>query len=590
MKYDTEHHELKFRVSGKGGITLSPADFIAQGGEAMIYAKGATAYKIYSDARKMIPTEKIQELSTLDDARIIRPVDVLLDERNTPVGFSMRHVVDARALCRMFPAAFRQRVGLSSENTFALVRKLQEGIEHIHRHGILIVDVNEMNFLITPEFDDVLFIDTDSYQTKSFPATALMDSVRDRHATRFDENTDWFSFGIVAFQMFTGLHPYKGTHPATASFPKNEQLERRMRANISVFHEGVGVPPSCLRFDVIPPLYLSWFHQVFENGARLPPPREAQDVINLSCGFPSSGKPIPTNGEAFRVTELFELDDVIIDRVCHITLTHAGIFDGERKLGNAPLNAKIAVTPKTHQVIIATLENGRLRFRNATRDEDIKVDLTANALMASEGRIYLKRGTQLAEVAFVELSERLLIQTHHIGNAARKATQLFEGVAIQNLLGACYVSLFPVAGVCHQVRIKELENHRIIDAKFACGVLMVIGERHGSYDKFILRFDGGFYSYDARILQNIIYSGINFTVLDTGICLHLNEDGDLEIFSNRRGTNELKIIPRVKQADESNDSAVLDGAKLFHHGGQALFAHARKLYKFNLTLRDETHI
>ena len=67
-----------------------------------------------------------------------------------------------------------------------------------------------------------------------------------------------------------------------------------------------------------------------------------------------------------------------------------------------------------------------------------------------------------------------------IGNVLPNAALMFEGVVMQNLMGAQYVSLFPQPGKCYSVRIKELDAYRIVDARFDNNVLMLVGERHGS--------------------------------------------------------------------------------------------------------------
>jgi hypothetical protein len=166
----------------------------------------------------MIAPAKLRELSVLAEPNIIRPEKILLDARKTPVGYSMRYVDRARALCQIFPRAFRVRNNLSSGSIVSLVRRLQDGVRYVHSKGILIVDLNELNFLISDDFTEIYFIDVDSYQTPSFPATALMESVRDRHSHGFSEKTDWFSFAVVSFQMFVGIHPYKGIFRFGAGF------------------------------------------------------------------------------------------------------------------------------------------------------------------------------------------------------------------------------------------------------------------------------------------------------------------------------------------------------------------------------------
>jgi DNA-binding helix-hairpin-helix protein with protein kinase domain len=171
----------RYFVHGKGELRLGRSDFKAQGGEGAVYVKGSTAYKIYANPTRAIPLAKIDELSALDQPNIIRPLDLILDGKNTPVGYSMRSVEKAHALCQLFPKAFRQRNNLTPELMLRLVRRLQAGVSHVHDKGILIVDLNELNFLVSADFSEVFFVDVDSYQTPSFPATVLMESVRDRH-------------------------------------------------------------------------------------------------------------------------------------------------------------------------------------------------------------------------------------------------------------------------------------------------------------------------------------------------------------------------------------------------------------------------
>ena len=131
---------------------------------------------------------------------------------------------------------------------------------------------------------------------------------------------------------------------------------------------------------------------------------------------------------------------------------------------------------------------------------------------------------------------------------------------------------FPAPAHCHSVRIKELDGHRIVDGKFDNNVLMLVGERNGVYSKFILRFDTSYATYDIRIVNDIAYEGLNFVTLDNGICLHLNENEELEIFSSRIHANGLNIL-----AD-----ATLQGARLFKHGTQALFSRDDTLYSMTM--------
>jgi len=170
-------------------------------------------------------------------------------------------------------------------------------------------------------------------------------------------------------------------------------------------------------------------------------------------------------------------------------------------------------------------------------------------------------------------------------NILEHATRLYPGVAIQKMLGSTFASLFMYAGAAQQVRIKELDDYRIVDAKYdgassyatadlqAGGVLMVLGEKKGRYDRLVFRFDQGCVNYDVRKVRNVTMGDLNFVVLDTGVCVCLTEDEKLELFSARMGSTSIKTV----------EDPVLGGdMKLTKHGGQVLFMRGEKLYSMKL--------
>jgi hypothetical protein len=560
----------KYFLQNAGEVVLTDSDFIAQGGQASIYVKNSTAYKIYSDPKRMIPAAKINELSVLNHPLIVRPQNILFDSEHCAVGYTMRHVKNAFALCQMFPKSFRQRRNLTPDAVFRLVQNLQETVRYVHSKNVLIVDLNEFNFLVADDLRDVYFLDVDSYQTNSFPATALMESVRDRHAGEFNQGTDWFAFAILSFQMFVGIHPFKGTYPPFQNkVGKSEMLDARMRANISVFHQDVSVPSACLGFDVIPSAYLDWYRAVFEMGERVPPPRAAQETFQIK---PQRIERLQ-GGDQFEITEIYEFDDDVLRHFENITVTSKSVYVGNRKLGEHPGDAVIALTQRLRHVITARIEAGKVCLRDLTTGRELKADIYADEIMSASGLLYIKRDSLLLEAIFLELPNAILFQAKTIGNLLKNATQLFEGTAIQNLMGAYYASLLPEAGVCHQLRIKELDDYKIVDAKFSETVLVVVGARAGVYNRFVFRFDDEFQNYDLRVTDDIQTPVINLAILDNGVCLLLNDRDELEIFSRRKNSEGLKIIA---------DSMLRGDFKLLHHGAQALFADRNKIYKFTM--------
>lgn len=561
--------KARYFVQGQGEVQLGRSEFKAQGGEGAVYVKGQTAYKIFTDTSRCITQAKIDELSALVQPNIIRPIHLILDGKNLPAGYTMRAIGKAHSLCQLFPKAFRQRNNITPEITLRLVRQLQTGVCHIHSRGILVVDLNEMNFLVSTDFAELFFIDVDSYQTPSFPATALMESVRDRHASTHTTGSDWFAFAVVSFQMFVGIHPFKGTYAPLQHLPDNAaKLDARMRGNISVLHSGVTVPAACLPFSVIPQSYVDWYRAVFEQGLRLPPPQSVQSVIPLSAARLAQ----IVASHSFEITELLEFDSEIIFYDGIITVTEKSVYFEGKKYPKPPFDVKFAVTPRLRHLVAAYNDGTKLRFDDLTAGHGIATEINGEQLMLSHGQLYIKQHESIFAIDFVELPNKLWLGVKAVANVMINATQMFDGVGIQNLLGANYASI-PISGGCHQVRLAELDGAQIVNAKLYRSVLMVVVATAGRYDKYVFRFAKDFATYDLRRLIDVATTDVEFTVLDTGVVLHLTDDDQLEIFSSAKDSARLNLL---------DDPVLKEELKLFHKGTQALLAKGRKLYKFKL--------
>ncbi|HWW75960.1 MAG TPA: hypothetical protein VNZ44_11210 [Pyrinomonadaceae bacterium] len=563
----------RYYVQGGGEVSLSKSDFKAQGGEGSVYVRGAHAYKIYTDIRRAIPPAKIRELSALSLPNIVRPLELLLDARMRAAGYSMRAVGRSYALCQLFPKAFRQRNNLTPETTLRLVLKMREGVSHVHSKGVLVVDLNEMNFLVAEDFSEVYFIDVDSYQTPSFPAAALMESVRDRHAREFSTASDWFSFAVVSFQTFVGIHPYKGSYPPMqGSGDKAQTLDARMRANVSVLRPGVKVPASCLPFGVIPPAYLDWYRAIFEEGKRLPPPGEAHAAIvtaALAAPAPSSCD----GGSPFEFTLVGEFDDEVVFHDGALTVTRSSVYFGGGRLAKPRADAHVVLTPRLRHAVAAYVEDGAPRLRDLTAGRDLPLSIGGEEMAVCGGRLYVKQGESVFAVEFLELGKKISPVVSTAANVMMKSTRMFEGLAAQNLLGAHYASVFPAPGVCHQIRLPELDGYQLLDARLCRNVLLAVGARGGRYDRLVFRFADDFGSYDSRVVGDASSTDINFAVLDTGVVLSLTDEGALELFPRRKGARDFKTF------DEPGVGA---DARLFQVGAQAYVARGPKLYKFNM--------
>jgi serine/threonine protein kinase len=556
---------MKYFIKNKGEIVLSKANFLASGGQSNVFIKNGIAYKIYHDPQNTILWSKISELSVLQKDNIIIPQDIIFNDNNIPSGYTMLFIKDTYALCKLFTKAFKDRNSITNEKIIKLVQILVDNVKYIHNKNIIIVDLNELNCLVNNDFTNIYMIDTDSYQTPSFPATAIMESIRDRQNSNFSILTDHFSLAILTFQMFIGIHPYKGKHP------KYKTLDERMIHNISVFNKDVSVPSVCYPVTVIPENYRNWYKAIFEDGKRIAPPDTMIAVIPIQ----TYTKDI-INSIYFDTKEISSYDNNIIsyfskDNVKIAVTKDGGYFNSKIPDFNVKVNDSFAITPRNNYLIAARKNNDKLNVYNVSSGKQIDCDIFCEAIMDYDGRIYIKNGSGVYEIQFLELSNDIKVVSKLVGNASESSFKFFDGVVVQNLLGSWCVSLFPKSGLCYQIKIDEFDNYReIINAKFDNRVFIAdVVDKNNLYDRFIIKFNNDYSDYDCRIEKDVQISSVNFVTLDNGVCVYMNNDEAIELFFNKKGQKDIKV---VKDPNISGDII------LFKDGIKTLFAKGKKIY------------
>jgi hypothetical protein len=100
----------------------------------------------------------------------------------------------------------------------------------------------------------------------------------------------------------------------------------------------------------------------------------------------------------------------------------------------------------------------------------------------------------------------------------------------------------------------------------------VVGAKAGKYDRFVFRYSSDFKTQDVQVATDISYTGINFTTLDSGVVMLMNEQEELELFSRNPNSAAKKVI-----ADPA-----LAGIRLYSQAGQAMFTRQNKIYKFSM--------
>jgi len=541
-------------VKGKGNQILDKNSYVAAGGEGTVYKVGGTAYKIYHDPKKMIPLAKIDELKAIAHIdNVLGPRDILLDTNSTPIGFTMPYKSDTEFITRLFNKNYRNDNGVSPDMIVQLIKKMQLTLAEIHKCGIITVDFNEMNSITNMKYDDIYFIDVDSYQTKSYKATALMESVRDRMPPKgqFSEKTDWFSFAIVSFQMYMTYHPYmKGKHPSY--LPKDWSV--RMDKNISVFHPDVVLADIWKDFSVIPKPHMEWYKDIFHKGLRTAPP--------LPDGVFVSGPVQPTlilGNEKFVVTKIAEFPDPILGYYFlngfMYSITKKGIYSGVHKIkdmSSMPKSISLAQAPGNDPVIVIK-STGKIIFEDISGKQI--GEIAANQAMHYNGSIYTVYNGRMIENNFIiGGNNNILHTTKSISNIFESAIKLYSGVAIQDILGKSWAVIPYQTGRCFNGPIKELDNLRIIDAKFEHHILIVIAEKGAQYHRYVICFDENMSKYTCRIENDVHDTSVNFTCLSNGVCVHLADDDTVEVFRTNDKVKEVKDPPITTDMRLLNDS------------------------------------
>lgn len=558
-----------YTVVGKWTVTLTDQHFISEGGEGRVFGKESTVYKIYLDHQKMIPAAKVDELRVLEDNdSIIGPQDLLIDKRHRPAGYTMTWVHNAESICKLFATSFRKRVGITPESTMQLVENLIETIAFIHEKKCLIVDGNEFNFLVYAKtYTKAFLIDVDSYQTPSFPATAIMPYVRDWQAKEFSSLSDWFTFAILACQLFVGIHPFKGRHP---SYDKRD-VERRMKDNVSIFNKQTKVPSAVRDYSYIPSDYYNWFVDLFEKGKRLPPPKVA-GLLNITA--------VPV--KIIRSTEKLEIelkqvfDHDILEmwswNNVRVIQTLKDIYIQKRDYLRSD-EIKIILTIKSLSAVGVCVENAMLQVEVLGNVKRIsQLPLAATNLLVAENSLFVVHKNRLTEVVFDEFGQNIIPSVGTSWEILPNSTRVFDGLVISNALGNTLI-LIPTrnsAGKaqCLIKHIPEFDGYRIIDAKHDRGVVMCFAHKDSGYRQLIIRIDQSG-QYDFREIENNSVYEINFVTLTNGVVVSVVEDGVIEVFKNEpqhsmiRQVHDAEITSNMKLCADSTRVGFFEGSKLY---------------------------
>jgi len=545
-------------------IKLRQQAFVASGGQAHVYTVGDQAFKIFREPSAVPAAAKFTQLAKLSNtliacqrASFITPGGLVYGADKRPLGYQMPFVPNARALCELFPPAFKRRFGLAARALAGLVETLRCAVAHAHAAKVIIVDLNGMNVLLSENLQDLYLIDTDSYQTPTFSATALDPAVRDWHAAdgHFTPATDWFSFAVLACQIFLGIHPYRGKHP------KVHGLEARMRANLSVFSPAVQVPPACAAFDTIPKHMRDWLEAVLDKGERLAPPTiSASDGKRSGATRQQHRSVSPAATAKLQLSVLGSADSAILEYAerpgWQVIVSENGIQVNARRIAR-PVSTEALVAWATPDVkpVLVWAANGQLHAYDLEHETLIPCQMSAQEICVQHGELYVRAGPTVTRISLRTLNGRTLATVGSTAvNVLPHASRLFPGCVWQCLLGTTVFTLLEANGASRQVRLPSLDGLAISYASYDNGVLIALIQTRSVTCEFSARFDANG-DYDELWIDDIEPDLPDFLTLASGTVIQRRSDATLALYSNQPGCKLHRLV---------TDSRLLGAARLCH--------------------------
>lgn len=223
---------------------------VGEGGGGVVYGvldQPQTVAKVFResvlplDSRQL---DRLQLLAGLSDPALLGattiPTVLLYDSSGRVVGYLMENLYGWRPLHQLYQPKTRLRLFPWATHTHLIqvARRMAAAVDAVHRHELVIGDLNEANALVSPE-GDVRLIDVDSFQVKTPSGLVPCEVARpeylapELHGLSLDDRerfptSDRFGLAVLLFQVLAlGRHPFAGRPREADSTPV--ALEEAMR-------------------------------------------------------------------------------------------------------------------------------------------------------------------------------------------------------------------------------------------------------------------------------------------------------------------------------------------------------------------------
>lgn len=561
---------IKVVLDKHGPLTLRPSNHVATGGEGSVYVIGDTAIKIYMDRQKILwndVSRKVQFFSANPHDFVVAPKGLVTTPSGEPIGYYMPFM-NCEPMARIFTNDFRKRENFTDNDASVLIDRMREIVQFAHKRNAIIVDGNELNYLVMHKCangPEPRLIDVDCWVIDDHwpPKVPIMLSIRDWHTKGWNEGSDWFAWSIVSFQVYTGIHPYKGHLNGF----KPSELEKRMKANASVFAQGIRLNRAVRDFSVVPGPLLDWYFATFQHGKRTIPPSPfetgiatAQIARTMRAVITATGMLVfnklygKTNDPAIRIFP------------CGIALLDSGkLIDLSTKRQVGTTRSRDCEVVKVQNGWLKASFNGKnIRFsfidEVGLNEKILALNLKGHKLVRYENRLFIVTNKGLTEVVLKVLGKKPILSVSQTWGVMINATCWFDGVGIQDTMGAMYVIAPFGNNACAQIRVRELDGLQPIMAKAGNRFITVIGmDQNGNYRKVELTFDKEYRTY--KVWQGGTDNpDLNIAILPKGVCATIVNDGNLDIF-----------VPASGTLNKVHDKQITTGMTLFNWENKVLY-------------------
>lgn len=255
-----------FRSNGEE-VRLNDTNFLGEGGEGSVWEWKGNAVKVALDQKKMQAMQgKYQRLSAIKDPRLVTPLELLFNDRGVFSGYIME-LASGEPLARYFSMAWQTTAGIGQKDIYDIVESMGQAVEALHMNDVVGGDINEFNWSV--HHKAVKLFDCDSWGVDAWSVSAMLPSIADPLVQgNYKKESDFFVLALLVFQLFTGVHPYRGGH---TNYAKNAWRER-MGSGASLMDAEGRFPKGSRGLGWIPVGLKIWLEGILSHKNRSPMP------------------------------------------------------------------------------------------------------------------------------------------------------------------------------------------------------------------------------------------------------------------------------------------------------------------------------